>query len=744
MTTLFDSHVTSYRNCIALIIAIVLCLFVGTLTTAIASVVIPSTHPRVLIDSNDLQRIRDSTRSYSEKDYADLTKYFDEKRESSTPAQIAAGVHPNVILPLTLVAMLSEDIDKIEYVRVSALAIAAIPATTDDDLKQRYRLLCMAIIYDWLYHHLSETDKTTIKASIVSHIRHLKYFVDNPLFTGGHSRFGSISILAGLIAIYGENSLSEESDLLESLYSNWHDGYNPFQSYAAEDGGYYMGWQYSIGYLSLWPYMLWDKTSVSSIMLPEWIRYVPHWIIYGLRPDMTFPRLGNTNDTRLGQDYLPFSVYSSFKFKDTFAEWLYVRHFSSQWAPYRVWRVLYRDPSVTPIVDKGSFPQLPSARLFNNSGVMVARSGWEADSTQILFKSAPFSTRNHHHRDQNHIEIAYKGSLLIDSGCYDSYGSSHWHNYYSRTIAHNTLIVHDPAEVMKSIYLTVSNDGGQLAHDEDPKGLTEALSPPYKLAGIERFASGSDYAYVVGNASQAYNTDKLRQYVRHVYIIYKPYGRNQPYIFVFDAVSLNKQLTPRILFHSNEAITAEGNYFSINNPAGGLLHVETWTSAGTKVELVGGEGNEWFVDGHNYPPSANCNPSYSDLGSWRAEVQPLNPVDEVHFISLLSIDDLSLFQGRPGARFVVSGPLHGVVSASIFIGIITDQSGDDTLRFPGVKAVDIQEFHLAGLISNKSYELLFDDGSRIMEANKDGIIIKPIDLVWPGSPPTSPTGLSVN
>jgi len=63
--------------------------------------------------------------------------------------------------------------------------------------------------------------------------------------------------------------------------------------------------------------------------------------------------------------------------------------------------------------------------------------------------------------------LNYKGRLLIDSGQYDSYGSGHWKNYYTRSIAHNTMVAYDPDEEY-SEYFSPPSITAPLPHSEKP------------------------------------------------------------------------------------------------------------------------------------------------------------------------------------------------------------------------------------------------------------------------------------
>ena len=54
--------------------------------------------------------------------------------------------------------------------------------------------------------------------------------------------------------------------------------------------------------------------------------------------------------------------------------------------------------------------------------------------------------------DLGHFSIYYKGHLALDSGIYqgkdadNGWGKENYVNYYSRTIAHNSLLIYDPDE----------------------------------------------------------------------------------------------------------------------------------------------------------------------------------------------------------------------------------------------------------------------------------------------------------
>jgi hypothetical protein len=130
------------------------------------------------------------------------------------------------------------------------------------------------------------------------------------------------------------------------------------------------------------------------------------------------------------------------------------------------------------VIDQQPPDDLPKSAVFPRSGFAFLRSGWNFDDlVHVTLHNPPYWVENHQHRDFNSFVVYYKKPLLIDSGNYEppgmkkklllqnvyffcsGYGSVHWKNYYSRTVAHNTILVMDPSENFGAGY---TNDGGQV------------------------------------------------------------------------------------------------------------------------------------------------------------------------------------------------------------------------------------------------------------------------------------------
>jgi hypothetical protein len=152
------------------------------------------------------------------------------------------------------------------------------------------------------------------------------------------------------------------------------------------------------------------------------------------------------------------------------------------------------------------------------------RSGWpsgaadsDASATHITFQVGDHFTY-HQHFDQNSFTL-FKGSdLMVDSGVYSGEGlSNHDINYYVRTIAHNTLVVYNPAEDFGAARPDASaNDGGQrtvFPASRSPQTLAyfDLHAVQYDTGDMLRFEDEAAYTYALGDATKAYNNPTYNQ-----------------------------------------------------------------------------------------------------------------------------------------------------------------------------------------------------------------------------------------
>ena len=614
----------------------------------------PLQRPRIIIDDQTILNIQNNKNTYLSSDYNAVKRYVVWRQGNYTPEQNAAsGYQTTVTIPLSLFSVLEKDPALTDYMIRFAMAMANVSPSEMDDTQLRERLMSLSILFDWLYAEFSSDERSVIAAAIVNYIKTVEplFLSENKInYLAGHSRFASVSALYGLAAVWDDWSGEEKNVLFDALVGQWKAGYNPLQQFVGKDGGYPVGWQYS-EQLSLWPYLIWEKTNVEGLnFVPDFQNDRSFFYVYGIRGDNTFPRVGDNNNANIGQWLCMPVAFAASRYSNTTAEWFYRQYLDTQWDPYKVWRLIFRNSNVNAIspVELG----LPKSKKFDNSGIVISRDSWNEDATLVLFKSAPFRSITHHHRDQNHVEISYKGSLLIDSGVYDQYGSNHWKNYYTKSIAHNTMLVSKPSSNYLDYESTAVNDGGQVYPKSnispvnlEPQSLADLQSDKYRLAGITYYEDNEKFAFMKGDASLAYDPAIVESYVRSVVVLYRPSERRRPVIVLKDQILLKDNGAPVILFHSNMEPKTEDRYFAMQNNNGGYLHGDL-LGADAKITKRGGPGDEWTVNGVSYPP-LNAPAQGMDSGSWRVEITGDTPKREWSFITVLAVDDLSEMDGRP-------------------------------------------------------------------------------------------------
>jgi Heparinase II/III-like protein/Fungalysin/Thermolysin Propeptide Motif len=228
---------------------------------------------------------------------------------------------------------------------------------------------------------------------------------------------------------------------------------------------------------------------------------------------------------------------------------------------------------------------MPTALAYRERtlGQVFARSDWSDDATWISFNAGPHLD-THQHYDAGSLTI-YRGGvdLLVDSGTLDAFGSKHWYNYYVRTAAHNTLLIHDPDERWDGIWggvpeaLTV-NDGGQ--RTQAPLTPAPTLRQyldnrdAYDHATIDRYQTSDWGLYIKSNLTNAYqnpryqstrpnrtrNRVKVHYVGREVVYLRRREGRRDG-VVVFDRiVSAEPSFRKAALWHVREPFAAGGSW----------------------------------------------------------------------------------------------------------------------------------------------------------------------------------------
>ena len=599
------------------------------------------THPRLYFRSDDLDWIRARAAGPLSDHWSTLewmaSSASDLDPGSSTATDSVGNWVGQKCETVALLALLEGNATYRDWAVQWGQALAALPIPGEDG-ELRARIERLAVVYDWLHGSMSEEERAPIRTGLIALVETLRdwSYMQDPAYLGGHERYGYATFAMGLIALHGD--YSEADALLDRCRQHIAEGFYPAQQWASGDGGYHMGWAYSSSYLNFdLPYLVWT-VGTNDILMDDWMGESAYLYLYGLQGDGTFPPAADAFSVipDLGAKSM---IYAAGPTSNRHALWFLREQVEVPTIEPMLQLLLLNDE----LAPESPAP-LPQGRLFQPTGLVIARDGWDERTTHFTFKSGSYYSRNHHHRDENSFTIHYKAPLALDSGYYDSYGSVHWSNYFTRTIAHNGIVVFDPAQEMTLYGGPISNDGGQLFRGEVDT-LEDILPTGWaSLDGILRFEHRDDFTYALGDATLAYDPTRVTLAQRDV-VYLRPSDRDHPVIVIFDRVGASStSFEKRFLLHSVLEPTITGK-IAVSHFGGARLTSVTAYPLDAQLRLIGGDGNEFTVEGANYPIESGGGlegpPENKGIvpGAWRLEVSPGESHDIDFFLHVLFVDD---------------------------------------------------------------------------------------------------------
>lgn len=281
------------------------------------------------------------------------------------------------------------------------------------------------------------------------------------------------------------------------------------------------------------------------------------------------------------------------------------------------------DPSLV----KPGLP-LPVKYFYSSSfGLLTLWSGRGLDDTYASFRFGS-SQGNHQHYDELSFVIYKHEFLALDAGSRTE--TDHHHMFGCQSVAHNTILIHEPEEPMPPFWTSWSykpdgktyyNHGGQ---------NSKVLAKPIALQSHEKFI------YAAGDATKSYSDKKSREVIRQfVYL--------KPDLFViYDRVtSVRPNQKKEILLHTQERPEKINSDTWKADRNGGRLFVRTLLPTPIIKQLVGGPGKEFWASGRNWPlePEGYGGKPYKYAGQWRLEFSHDAPTMCVQFLTLLQATD---------------------------------------------------------------------------------------------------------
>ncbi|MDX9749676.1 MAG: heparinase II/III family protein [Flavobacteriales bacterium] len=516
----------------------------------------------------------------------------------------------------------------------------------------------------------------------------------------------------------------------ELVYDRWVNDFFPVYAHYRDDDG---GWNWGAAY-AFWGYVdqfqLFDNMRIATGT--DWPGTLP-WVmnsidqyLYLVQPDGKCLHWGDGQMSIAGDRVI---YRHAAIFQDPRSVWLADHYAQPQYMTWTVpvfQKMLYKDFTLAPV----PFPDPLLDWWADKVGLSVSRSSWDDDATLVSLHCAPSKRAAHEHRDNNSFAIFKHTPLLLDAGHYDTYGGSHWRNYYTRTIAHNSICVFDSTEAMTSLGQPAANDGGQI--DSPPlQNLGDVLAPQNQRGEWIKWATGDGYQYNIADAALSYDPAKLERFTRR--LLYLKPDR----VLVLDHVLLNgvgnAQRDIHWTAHFAEQPTMSGTLLSAEVPAhietydgpdhtsvhgNGSVAVRTLLPVASTATRVGGAGHESWVDGQDRPPMGPVDMDYYTPGGWRIEVRPQTVTDTVVFLHSISMgDDVNVAQ--PAGEVARNTT---TIAVDVQDTLMLFSAVGDT----GVVAHEVDEVigdrtvHIMAMDMADGTYCLFENGAMVQMASTDG------------------------
>jgi hypothetical protein len=215
------------------------------------------------------------------------------------------------------------------------------------------------------------------------------------------------------------------------------------------------------------------------------------------------------------------------------------------------------------------------------------------------------------------------------------------------------MLIYNPDEKFTWHGHEVVNDGGQQFPNgaSEPMNMQEFLLKDYKTGRVLAQGFGSDsvkpeYTYLKGELAEAYS-DKVKSFQRSFVFLNLNNPEVPAALVVFDrVVAPNRDFKKTWLLHCVEEPEIEGIVTIVRRSEKGyngkMVNTTLLPLTGNlTIQKVGGKGNEYNVNGINYPQYVKNKSNSADGAIWRLEVSPKKPSSTDLFLNVMQVMDNS-------------------------------------------------------------------------------------------------------
>ncbi|MBQ6999321.1 MAG: discoidin domain-containing protein [Clostridia bacterium] len=651
----------------------------GDLRAPLPAVVPPNEHPRLLVRKSDLPRIRENlTHPQNIGAYERLLEKAQSTHKGDQASYSADLLE--IMQSKAFLYLVNGDVEMgrqaVEMVmnHIERLQVATSFASDATMRSAGHAVFSTSCVYDWCYDLFTPEQRATYiqKCEDLITLNFEGGFPnvetqDIPT-TAGHSVENPYyrDQLAFAIAVYDEkpfiyNNLVGVLNMNYFPLLNWYYPSHWMTQGVSTYGDFRYVWEMFCAYM---------LETLGQKPFPEGPHYSIYKSIYWRRPDGHY--FTDSDETRKVFDntYVKNSHALYFmagnRYKDPYLKWQYYKNKAStdyvSSSLTGVTAPLYLIMNDT-TVELNNRMQLPLTKYYPSPvGNMMARTSWEegVDSPAVLASMKPQETyfSGHTHVETGNFTLYYKGMLALDSGSYEApaytkedgtyvagsqWGSGHYMNYLTTPIAHNVLMVYDPANKSEIRY------GGQTMRPgayNSIKTYSSFMGGSNKTAENLEYDYGPDkqepeYSWLESDLSYGYKKELVKDYTRS-YMFLNLFDEEIPAAFIiFDRVeSTDASLTKSWLLHSQEEPKIEGNKVTIDRTEwhnSGRLTNTVVMPQKYQIDKVGGPGMEYWDGQANL--EIYRQPIGDESGSWRIEVKPAEKKAQDYFLNVIQVSD---------------------------------------------------------------------------------------------------------
>lgn len=625
----------------------------------------PLTHPRLMFTANDIPTIKANFMAEQNKTaYTAWQKSLNATINSRLPSVNPGGTNYNPAVLATIEALAfdyaingnTENGKKaVEHIKNVMDTVVFDNSALVDRVKSPV-MFTICEVYDWCYPLMTDQDRIDSTA----YIENLAATVEGgyPLNKmGSVTGHGGEQFLLNDMLSFGIATYNERPDIYNFFAGRILSEFVPARDYMYTSDGHNQGNAYGDGrgFNEIGSAWLLKRMSGQDVFSANQ-QYFPYTWLYSRRPDGQVLRMGDDYYEAGKSNYWSGWAGTLFRvanyYNDPFLKREYAREAPLMETSTPVQFLAYNNPNLT----GKPATELPLSKYFAYpKGMMIARTGWNdgmnAPDAVAMMNIGEHWGANHNHVDSGSFQLYYKGILASDSGQYsDGYGSEHDFNYNKRGIANNILTIYDPNEKMV-YYQPVANDGGQRtpANGVEPSTLEQWKDPTYDTGKVLDHEFGPDpvkpeYTYIKGDITKAYS-DKVSEVLRSMAFLPLEDADHPAAMIVMDkVVAKDPSFKKSWLLHTQEEPTVEGNKTTVTRTQrgnNGKMVVETLLPENPKIEKIGGDGKQFWIDGKNYAPKVQDPPlSDSEADAWgRVEVSPSTPAATDFFLNVMTVSD---------------------------------------------------------------------------------------------------------